>query len=192
MGVILAKYQTALTIQFPLFTAGTRNFATSSDWTPATGDVKQSIDGQNVVNTTNLPVAVGGAGSALWSLTLTAGELTGQRLTVQLVDSATKAIDDNALIIETYGNASAQHPFDLGTGFLTQMTLALTTGLTEGYAADGAIGSVRDHLYFIVAMLSEWSKSGMTLTAKKLDGTTPAATFTLDDATNPTSITRTT
>jgi hypothetical protein len=40
-------------------------------------------------------------------------------------------------------------------------------------------------------MLHDFGISGTTLTAKKLDGTT-AMTFTLDSATTPTSIARTT
>jgi len=47
-------------------------------------------------------------------------------------------------------------------------------------------------LYMIQALLSEKSISGTTLTAKKLDGTTTAGTFTLNDATTPTAITRAT
>lgn len=67
-----------------------------------------------------------------------------------------------------------------------------SAALTEGYAADGAAATLPQLLYMILAMLTEASVSGTTLTAKKLDGTTTAATFTLDDGTNPTSITRAT
>lgn len=67
---------------------------------------------------------------------------------------------------------------------------ALTTALTESYAADGATVTVAQALYMLLALLSEFSVSGTTLTAKKLDGSTAAGTFTLSDATNPTSITR--
>ena len=61
----------------------------------------------------------------------------------------------------------------------------------ESYAADGATGTLAELLYEIKALLSEKSISGVTVTTKKLDGTTTAATYTLNDATNPTSITRT-
>src|SRR3990167_6139668 len=67
-----------------------------------------------------------------------------------------------------------------------------SAALTEGYAADGATGTLPQLLYMIQALLSEKSISGTTLTAKKLDGTTTAGTFTLNDATTPTSITRST
>lgn len=65
-----------------------------------------------------------------------------------------------------------------------------SAALTEGYAADGATATVPQLLYMILALLSEFSVSGTTVTAKKLDGSTTAGTFTLSDGTNPTSITR--
>lgn len=64
--------------------------------------------------------------------------------------------------------------------------------LTEAYAADGAAPTFVQFMYMIWALLAERSISSTTLTAKKLDGTTAAMTFTLDDATNPTSQTRAT
>lgn len=66
----------------------------------------------------------------------------------------------------------------------------LTTALTESYAADGAAGTLSQILYAIQAFLQEKSVSGTTMTVKKLDGSTTAMTFTLDDGTTPTSITR--
>lgn len=71
-------------------------------------------------------------------------------------------------------------------------TTALTTALTESYRADGATGSVAQLLYETVAHLGESSIVSTTKTIKKVDGSTTAATFTLNDATTPTSITRTT
>src|SRR3990167_5677123 len=65
-----------------------------------------------------------------------------------------------------------------------------SAALTEGYAALGATGTLAQLLYEIRALLAEKSISGTTLTAKKLVGATTAETFTLDDATSPSSITR--
>ena len=50
-----------------------------------------------------------------YSITLTATEMEAARIVVHIVDSATKVWLDDSLIIETYGNASAQHAFDLDT-----------------------------------------------------------------------------
>jgi len=68
----------------------------------------------------------------------------------------------------------------------------LTTALTEAYAADGAAPTLTQAVMLILQHLSESSISSTTKTVKKLDGSTSAATFTLDDATTPTSITRAT
>jgi hypothetical protein len=68
----------------------------------------------------------------------------------------------------------------------------LTTALTEAYAADGAAPTLTQAVMLILQHLSESSISSITKTVKKLDGSTSAATFTLDDATTPTSITRAT
>lgn len=69
--------------------------------------------------------------------------------------------------------------------------LARTLG-SEGYAADGAVPTLAQMLFMIWSGLVEFSISGTTLTCKKLDGSTTAMTFTLDDATSPTSRTRAT
>jgi len=50
-----------------------------------------------------------------YSITLTATEMQAARIVVYVVDSATKVWLDDALIIETYGHASAMHAFDLDT-----------------------------------------------------------------------------
>lgn len=194
MGSFLAKYATALTVEFPMIKAGTTDFAISTDWTPVTGDTKITLDGADVVNTTNTPASVGGTGSALWSLTLTAAELTGKRATVQIIDAATKLVVDNALIIETYGHASAQHPFDFGTLFATQFAsayaTALTTQMVESYAALGVAPTPAQHYFMIDGVLNRFAKVDDVLTVYQLDGITVAATFQLNDATNPTTITR--
>src|ERR1044072_5636828 len=109
----LAKYNTQTTFTFPMVKRGAVDFATTEDWTPATGDTKISKDAGNVTNTTNNPAAVGGTGSVSWSLTLTATELSAAVIDVQIVDSATKAVEDQFLKIYTYGNASAKIPADL-------------------------------------------------------------------------------
>jgi hypothetical protein len=68
----------------------------------------------------------------------------------------------------------------------------LTRQMTESYNADGAAPTPAQAFCLLIAALTEFSISGTTITVKKLDGSTTAATFTLDDATNPTSRTRAT
>lgn len=50
-----------------------------------------------------------------YSLTLDATEMEAARIVVYVVDSATKVWLDDAIVVETYGNASAMHAFDLDT-----------------------------------------------------------------------------
>ncbi len=66
------------------------------------------------------------------------------------------------------------------------------TQLIESYAADGVAPTLTQAVMLIQQQLGDFSISGTTLTVKKVDGSSTAATFTLDDSANPTSITRTT
>lgn len=60
----------------------------------------------------------------------------------------------------------------------------------EDYAADGAQPTMSEMQYMQFA-LRQAVVTGTSFKAKKLDGTTDAMVFTLDSATNPTSMTRT-
>ncbi len=68
----------------------------------------------------------------------------------------------------------------------------MTTQLTEAYAADGVAPTPAQALFLIQQMLTDFGITGTTLTVREIDGVTVAATFTLDDGTNPTDITRAT
>lgn len=65
-----------------------------------------------------------------------------------------------------------------------------TGQLTESYAADGVAPTPTQALFLMNQFHQDFGITGTTYSVKRLDGTTVAATFTLDDATNPTSITR--
>ena len=92
------RYGLQTTIRFPVLVSGSQDFATSSDWTPATGDTKISKDGGNFANATNNPTAIGGTGSAGWALTLTATELQCNEVSIQIIDAA---IEDQWLVVST-------------------------------------------------------------------------------------------
>lgn len=68
----------------------------------------------------------------------------------------------------------------------------LTTAMTESYNTDGSAMTLAQALYLIAQRLTESEVSGTTLTVKQLDGSTTAYTVTLDNGTNPTSMTRAT
>jgi hypothetical protein len=71
-----------------------------------------------------------------------------------------------------------------------EMDAMWTTAATESYASDGAAATPAQLLYMILCSVSEFAVSSTTITGKKLDGSTTAMTWTLDDASSPTSRTR--
>lgn len=119
---MLSKYGVARHIYIPIVKRAVVDFAVGADWTPAAGDVKISKDGGTAANVTNLPTAIAMGNGAIWDFSLTATEMQAAQIDVTIVDSATKAIEDQSFIIETYGNASAQHPVDLADSVRAGLT----------------------------------------------------------------------
>ena len=79
---------------------------------------------------------------------------------------------------------------DIDAAISTRSTLAaadiLTTALTESYAADGAEATLSQLVYMLWAYMRHRERVGTTITVDELDSATPAMTFTLDDASTPT------
>jgi hypothetical protein len=65
-----------------------------------------------------------------------------------------------------------------------------TTQMTESYAANAVVPTQAQILFEIRSLLATMARSGVNVTAYKIDGTTPALTYVFDDAANPSSITR--
>ncbi|OQW51348.1 MAG: hypothetical protein A4C66_13990 [Nitrospira sp. HN-bin3] len=126
--------------------------------------------------------------------TQTARDLGGNLDTTVSSRLATSALDLDGGGRVNLGKVldTVQSAGDLSTLISQRATPAqiLTTALTESYAADGAAGTLSQILFGLQAFLQEKSVSGTTLTVKKLDGSTTAMTFTLNHASNPTSVTR--
>lgn len=116
MGAFLRKYATATHIYIPLVKRGVVDFAVSADWTPAAGDVKVSIDGGAAANIGTLPTAISMGNTAMWDFTIASGEVTGKKIAITVSDSATKVVEDQMFVIETYGNASAEYVVDWTDG----------------------------------------------------------------------------
>jgi hypothetical protein len=114
----LRKYGTQCTIYIPLIKASSQNFAVSGDYTHASGDVKISKDGGAAATATNSPTAITMGNGAIWSLTLSATEMQAAEIVVTFIDAATKAIEDQCIIIHTFGNASAMIVADLSAANL--------------------------------------------------------------------------
>jgi len=71
-----------------------------------------------------------------------------------------------------------------------EMDATWTTAQTESYASDGAAATPAQLLYMIYCCVGEFAISSTTITGKKVDGSTTAMTWTINDASNPTSRTR--
>ena len=67
---------------------------------------------------------------------------------------------------------------------------AFTTQMADSVPPDGTIATREQAIYLVLQFLTEFAISGTTYQVKKVDGSASLAAFTLNDATNPTSITR--
>jgi hypothetical protein len=104
------KYGVEATLPFTLIDRAGADLETGATF--AAGDLKIMKDEGAETNTTNLPTDEGTG----YSLVLTATEMQAARVAVYIVDqTAPKIWVDDLLIIDSYGNASAQHAFDLDT-----------------------------------------------------------------------------
>ena len=101
---------------------------------------------------------------------------------------------DSQVLLNASSISDVQSQLDVTHSLLSdvesQLDAVWTTQLTESYNTDGTAPTAAQALFMTMQMLTEFSISGTTLTMVQLDGTTTAATFTLDDDTNPTSLTR--
>ena len=125
----------------------------------------------------------------------TAGDLTATMKT-SVTTAATAATPTAAAVTgavgSVTGNVGGNVTGSVGSLTTTAIDSILTRAMTESYAADGATMTVAQALYLIAQTIGEFSVSGTTVTVKKLDGSTSAATYTLDSSTAPTSRTRAT
>lgn len=149
--MLLSKYGVARHVYIPIVKRAVVDHAVSADWTPAAGDVKISKDGGAAANVTNLPTAIAMGNSTIWDFSLTATEMQAAQIMVTVADSATKTVEDTAFIIETYGHASGQHAFDLGTATVVASSVSALAAnvitaasinadaITAAKIADGAI-----------------------------------------------------
>lgn len=138
------------------------------------------------------------ADGAIDTATLVDGCLTAAKIASDAITAAKiadGAIDAGAFaagaITATVIATDAIDADALAADALTEIfTKVFTTAMTEAYAADGAAPTLAQMLFMLWSRDTEFSIAGTTLTAKKLDGSTTSMTFTLNDATDPTSITR--
>jgi hypothetical protein len=105
-----------------------------------------------------------------------------------LFDVATPNL--TAAMINQTGDAFARLGAPAGASVSADIAALFTTALAESYRTNGAVGTPAQLLYEILSFLTEKAKSGVTVQGKKLDHSTNGPAWTLNDATTPTSITR--
>jgi hypothetical protein len=141
-AAFLRKYNTAITagtaqsVKIPMIKRGVVDQALGADWTPSAGDVKVSKDGGAAANIATLPAAVAMGNGAYWEFVFSGAEVSCGTLVVTIADSATKAVEDQMFIIETFGNASALYQWDMSLANLPANVTQLlgTAWLTPGTA----------------------------------------------------------
>lgn len=99
MSTISIPWGTATTFRAPIVKAGSTDYALTADWTPAAGDVQVSKDGGAFANITTLPTFISGAAALNW--TLSAAETEATEVVIQVIDSATKAVQDQFFRLQT-------------------------------------------------------------------------------------------
>jgi len=110
---------------------------------------------------------------------------TGAAMTIAAVTGAVGSVTGNV-----GGNVGGNVTGSVGSVTGLSVTDILTTQMTESYAADGTAPTLAQALFLIQQSIGDFSISGTTISVKKLDGSSEAATYTLDSATAPTSRTR--
>lgn len=166
MSALLREYGVATTIAFPLIKAGTNDFAVSADYTPVSGDVKISKDEGTAANTTTTtPTALTMGNGGIWTLPLTGTEMSASRIYITIIDASTKAINDQMIIIETYGAGNGTVEINRWSDGLLKRDLASVTG----EASRSVLNAIRK-------IRNKWSISGSTITYTKEDDSTSAFT----------------
>lgn len=105
-----------------------------------------------------------------YSITLTATEMQAARITIYVIDSATKVWLDDAILIETYGHASAQHAMDFDDavrGGLTALPNAnadagggLPISDAGGLNLDTKLANTNEVTAARMAALTDWINGG--------------------------------
>lgn len=175
----------------PVVNAGTITFPTTATLASTTNITAGTI--ATVTNLTNAPTA--------GDFTATMKTSIGTAVAASAVASVTGNVGGNvtgsvgSVVGLTASNLDATVSSRLATAGYTAPPSAatiLTTAITEAYRANGAAPTLAQFMSETLAHLGEASIASTTKTLKKLDHSTTAETFTLDDATTPTSITRAT
>lgn len=185
----LRKYGVEATVNFELYELdGTDLIATAAS---ATGDI-------NLIRDEAVPEQLDADAfvdeGVVYSLVVSAAEMTAKRITIYIIDQSNPKIWlDKVLIIESYGHASAQHVFDLGTAALTAadvnaqvLDVMNVDTFAEPAGIHAATASIFAKINFMAAFLR--NKKTQTATTQLLrndadDGTIATSTVSSDGTT---------
>lgn len=214
-GLFIAGTNAATTITTSLTTTFTGNLTGSvGSVTGAVGSVTGNVGGNvtgtvasvvgnvggNVVGTVASVVGAVGSvtgnvgGNVTGSVASVVGNVGGTVATVTNLTNAPTAGDLTATMktsVTTAASAATPALSSAGNNAVADAILSRALA-AESYAADGAVPTLSQVLYLIQQTVGDFSITGTTITVKKLDGSTTAATYTLDSALLPTSRTRAT
>jgi len=165
MSTISIPYGAAYSFSAPIIKAGSTDYALTADWTPAAGDVQISKDGGAFANIATLPTFISGAAALNWSLSATECEAT--EIVIQVIDSATKAVQDQFFRLQTT-KASA-----LQVGVPQVVQSAGDTAIT----LDATAAAQTDFYKGCVVAITSGSGANQARIITAYNGTTKAATI---------------
>lgn len=160
---VFRKYGEACVLLFPLIDRGAQDFE-STPVTHASGDTQISKNEAAFANTSN---AFAHEGNGIYSLALTATEMEAARISIIIIDQGTKAWEDQAVIITTYGGSSAEHPVDLIADHVIRRTFQNACDSADGDAKTG-----RSLLGAIAKLVNKVASAAGTLTVYEDDDST--------------------
>lgn len=147
-----------------------------------------NITAGTITTTTNVTTVNGLAANVITATSIASDAITAAKIADGAIDAATfaaGAITASAIAADAIGAS------EIAADSVTEIVAGvLTSAMTEAYPTDGSTMTVAQALYLIAQTIGEFSVSGTTVTVKRLDGSTTAATYTLDSSTAPTSRTR--
>lgn len=168
---LVRAYNTATTVDFCLFiTDATVGAVKVESAVHASGDTYIMKDEGNEANTTNGFVDEG----SCYSIALTATEMAAARVLLNIEDQSTKTWADKCVMIETYGNASAQFPNADTSSVLSSGTAQ--SGSTSGsiVLASGA-SSVNNYYRYTTVIITGGTGAGQARVIDGYNGSTKAA-----------------
>jgi len=171
--------------------------------TQSTAGITLSVDFDSVVGLNNVLIDLSAdafyATGNDYHIVITTGTVDGVSVVGYVVGEFSienRSNTDGATLATTQGNYAPNKvvPDAAGTAPTAAeiFTAILTTQMTEAYAADTVAPTLAQAIFLVQQSIHQFAITSVTRTVKKLDKSTTAATFTLDDATSPTSTTRAT